>query len=85
MHQFYTIILYAFFFVIINFPVNQSLDLGSWIYPLKVIVFNYINTMNASWTTSIPEPHVLLIWCHPQERSKDYYVLGKPHPYTPPR
>lgn len=82
MHRFHTIIPSSFFLVIFNLPVSQSL--GSWIYPSPTSsvfpVFNYIDTMNASWTTTIPEPHVLLIWCHPQESSKDYYRLGTPIP-----
>lgn len=82
MHRFHTIIPYSFFLVISNLPVSQSL--GSWIYPSPTSsvfpVFNYIDTINTSWTTTIPEPHVLLIWCHPQESSKDYYRLGTPIP-----
>lgn len=80
MHRFHTIIPLFFFLVIFNLPASQSLD--SWIYPSPASsvfpVFNYIDTMNASWTTTVPEPHFLLVWCHPQESSKDYYRLGKP-------
>ena len=87
MHRFHTIIPSSLFLVIFNLLVSQSL--GSWVYPppksSEFPVFNYIDTMNTSWTTTIPEPHVLLIWCHPQESSKDYYRLGKTHPYNPPQ
>lgn len=82
MNRFHTIIPSAFFLVIFNLLVSKSR--GSWIYPSPTSsvfpVFNYIDTMNASWATTIPEPHVLLVWCHPQESSKDYYRSGKPIP-----
>lgn len=82
MHRFHNIIPSSFFLIIFNLLVSQSL--GSWIYPSPTSsvfpVFNYIDTMNASWTTTIPEPHVLLIRCHPQELSKDYNRLGKAIP-----